>query len=195
MGKKYGYARVSTEKQSLGRQMKALAEYGIRQEDIFVDKFTGKRYDREGFQNLCEVLKSGDTVVVEALNRLGRTSKELLAILEDWQSKGIVFISLKEKIDLSTPTGKLITQLLACLSEFEVECLHSRIMEGLEVAKANGRVGGRPRIEPEKLRKAIKLYNAKTHSVREVCWIAGISTASLYRALKGVDKNESSAIL
>ena len=185
MSKKYGYCRVSTEKQSLGRQMKALSDCGIRQEDIFVDKFTGKRYDREGFGKLCSVLKSGDTVVVEELNRLGRTARELLAMLEDWQSKGITFVSLKENIDLSTPTGKLITQLLSCLSEFEASCVRERVLEGLEVARANGRYGGRPRIDPEKLRKAIKLYKSKTHSVREVCEITGISVASLYRALKG----------
>jgi DNA invertase Pin-like site-specific DNA recombinase len=192
MGSIYGYARVSTDKQSLGRQLKALADYGIKQEDIFVDKLTGKRYDREGFQSLCEVLQSGDRVVVSELNRIGRTSRELLDILEDWESKGIVFISLKENIDLSTPTGKLITQLLTCLAEFEASCTRERVLQGLEVARANGRVGGRPRIDPEKLNKAIKLYNSKAYTVREVCEIVGISTASLYRALRGGEKNDES---
>ncbi len=192
MGKKYGYARVSTSKQELGRQIKALMDFGIKKEDIFVDKFTGKSYDRDGFKKLCSIVKAGDTVVAEELNRVGRTSKELLAILENWEKQGIVFISLKENIDLSTPTGKLITQLLSCLSEFEASCIRQRVIEGLAIAKLNGRFGGRPKIAPDKISKAIALYNTHTHSVKEVCKICGISTTSLYRALKGVDKNEKS---
>ena len=189
-GKIFGYARVSTDKQELARQLKMLHEYGISDEDIFVDKFTGRDFSRDGFQRLCSTVRKGDMIIVESLSRVGRSSKELLEVLERWQQQGVVFVSLKENIDLSTPTGKLIAQVFSSLAEFEASCIRERVKEGIAVARAKGRIGGRPRVKKEIIDKALKLYDAKIHSTREICELCGISTATLYRALREARKNE-----
>ena len=191
-GKIFGYARVSTDKQDLARQLKMLQEYGIAEEDIFVDKFTGRDFSRDGFQRLCSTVRRGDMIIVESLSRVGRSSKELLDVLERWQQQGVVFVSLKENIDLSTTTGKLIAQLLSGLAEFEASCIRERVKEGIAVARAKGRIGGRPRTKKEIIDKALKLYKARIQSAKEICEICGISTATLYRALKEERDNESS---
>lgn len=180
----FGYARVSTDKQELARQLNMLGEYGVTEENLFTDKFTGRSFSRDGFMRLCSVLRSGDTVVVESLSRVGRTAKELLEVLEKWQRDGVKFISLKEKIDLSTPTGKLVTQLLCSLAEFEADCIRERVREGITAARAAGRIGGRPKVDKAIIDKAMKLRRAKTHSVKEICELCGISTATYYRAIR-----------
>ncbi len=177
----YGYARVSTIDQNLDRQLAMLHEYGVEDENIYTDKMSGKTFTRDGFNELCEVATEGDTIIVESLNRVGRSARELLTFLEDWQKRGITFMSIKEKIDLSTPTGKLITQLLSSIAEFEASVIRERTLEGMAIARENGRVGGRPKVNPEVIQKALKLYRAKTHSIKEICEICGISTATLYR--------------
>lgn len=186
-----GYARVSTVDQNLDRQIKMLRDRGVELKNIFTDKVSGKTYSRDGFKRLCEVAKSGDTIVVEALNRVGRTARELLTIIEDWDKAGITFISLKENIDMSTPTGKLISQLLSSIAEFEASVIRERTLEGLAVARANGRIGGRPRTKQEIIDKAAKLYATHAYSIKEICDMCGISTATLYRYLKErSDNNE-----
>lgn len=187
-----GYARVSTADQNLDRQIALLREWGVEPDDIFTDKMSGKTYTRDGFQKLCETAQPGDTIIVEALNRVGRTARELLNIIEKWQSEGITFISIKEKMDMSTPTGKLISQLLSSIAEFEESVIRERTLEGLAVARANGRVGGRPRTKEDVINKAVKLYATHAYSIKEICEVCGISTATLYRYLKERDdKNEA----
>lgn len=186
-----GYARVSTVDQNLDRQIKMLRDRGVELENIFTDKVSGKTYSRDGFKRLCEAAEPGDTIVVEALNRVGRTARELLTIIEDWDKAGITFISLKENIDMSTPTGKLISQLLSSIAEFEASVIRERTLEGLAVARANGRIGGRPRTKQEIIDKAAKLYATHAYSIKEICDMCEISTATLYRYLKErSDNNE-----
>lgn len=179
-----GYARVSTVDQNLDRQIKMLRDRGVELKNIFTDKVSGKTYSRDGFKHLCEVAQSGDTIMVESLNRVGRTARELLNIIEEWESKGITFVSIKENIDMSTPTGKLISQVLSSIAEFEASIIKERTLEGLAIARANGRIGGRPRAKKEVIDKAAKLYATHAYSIKEICDICGISTATLYRYLK-----------
>ena len=183
-GTTYGYARVSTIDQNLDRQIAILHEYGVEDKNIYTDKMSGKTFTRDGFNKLCATVTEGDIIVVECLNRVGRSARELLTFLEDWQRRGIVFMSAKERIDLSTPTGKLITQLLSSIAEFEASVIRERTLEGIAVARLNGKVGGRPKVKQEVIQKAIKLYRAKTHSIKEICQICGVSTATLYRYVK-----------
>lgn len=191
-GKTFGYARVSTDKQELERQLRMLREYVDSEEDIFTDKFTGRDFSRDGFKRLCSVVREGDTIVVESLSRVGRSAKELLEVLEKWNDQGVIFMSIKENIDLSTTTGKLIAQLLSSLAEFEANCIRERVKEGIAVARAKGRIGGRPRVKKEIIDKALRMYKTKIHSVKEISEICGISTATLYRALRRENANESS---
>jgi len=177
----YGYARVSTQDQELARQIDALEKYGV--DSIFTEKMTGTKAHRPELDKLKERLDQGDTVVIESLSRLGRSTKDLLALIEEWDKQGVKLVSLKESIDTTTPTGKLLTTVLSAISQFERDITVQRTNEGLQAARARGRKGGRPKASKTKVEKAVKLYHAQTHSINEITAICGISQATLYRAL------------
>ncbi|MEG1256259.1 recombinase family protein [Clostridium sp.] len=182
--KLWGYIRVSTDGQNIERQIDLLKEYGVRREDMFIDKISGTKQVRPGFNELKKVLREGDTVITESLSRLSRSSNDLLTILTDWEEKQIVFISIKEQLDFSSSTGKMMLTVLAALAQFERDIIRDRVIEGLESARARGRVGGRPRTDKKKIEKAFKLYDSQTHSIKEIVSITGVSQSVLYRQLK-----------
>lgn len=182
---KFGYARVSTQEQELARQIDALKNYGV--DEIFTEKMTGTKSDRPELNNLKNKLRNGDTVVIESLSRLGRSTKDLLNLIEEWEKQNIKLISLKENINTTTPTGKLLITVLSAISQFERDITVQRTNEGLQAARARGRKGGRPKADRKAVEKAVKLYNAKTHSIREITEITGISQMTLYRALKEIN--------
>lgn len=177
----FGYARVSTDSQNLDRQIDALNNYKV--DEILTEKITGTKAHRPELDRLLDKLRQGDTVVVESLSRLGRSTKDLLALVEQFEERGIILVSLKENIDLSTPTGKLLLTLLSALCQFERDLTVQRTNEGLQAARARGRKGGRPQIDSKVLNKALKLYDAQSHSVTEICTICGISQGTLYKAI------------
>jgi DNA invertase Pin-like site-specific DNA recombinase len=177
-----GYARVSTQDQCLDRQIDALNKYGV--EVIYTEKMTGTKTNRPELDKVKLQARKDDTIIIESLSRLGRSTKDLLLLLDEFDSKGIKLISLKENINTSTPTGKLLVTVLAAISQFERDLTVQRTSEGLTAARARGRVGGRPKADAKALDKAIKLYNAQTYSIKEIVSITGISQATLYRALK-----------
>ena len=186
----FGYARTSTVQQSEDRQIDQLRGYGVAESDIFIDKMTGAHMDRVQLQELQKLLRSGDTVVVESLSRLSRSTQDLLLILEDWDRRGIIFVSLKEKLDFSSTTGKLILTILSAIAQFEKDMIRDRVREGLAAARARGRVGGRPRTPKDKIEEAISLYKANTMSVSKIINLTGISKSVLYRALREQAKSE-----
>lgn len=178
---KIGYARVSTEAQSLDRQIDAIKAFGV--EEIFTEKMTGTKAVRPELDKVLLKARQDDVIVIESLSRLGRSSKDLLYLIDHFNDNGIQLISLKENIDTKTPTGRLITTVLSALSQFERDLIVQRTREGLTSARARGRKGGRPKADQKKVEKALKLYDAQTHSIKEICTLTGISTATLYRAI------------
>ncbi|MDU4695849.1 MAG: recombinase family protein [Paenibacillus sp.] len=183
--KVWGYVRVSKTEQKSDRQVDLLVkEYGISRDDIFVDSISGTKFERPELGRLQSVLRENDTIVVESLSRVSRSSKDLLTLLEDWQSRGITFFSHKEKLDFSSTTGQFMLTMLAALSQFERDTLRDRVREGLASARARGRVGGRPKTDKKAVEKAVRLHTSGTHSVREVCEVTGVSKPVLYRELR-----------
>ena len=178
-----GYARVSTEQQSLDRQIDALNKYGVEAENIFTEKMTGTKKDRPEFDKVKLKARSGDTIVIESLSRLGRSSKDLLTLVDEFNKVGVKLMSLKENIDTETPTGKMLLTVLSALCQFERDLTVQRTEEGLKAARARGRKGGRPKANDKAVSKAVKLYQAQTHSIKEITVITGISQATLYRRL------------
>ena len=176
-----GYARVSTEQQNLDRQIDALNNYGA--EKIFKEKITGTKADRPELDKVKLKARSGDIVVVESLSRLGRSTKDLLNVIDEFDKASIQVVSLKENIDTKTPTGKLLLTVLSAICQFERDLTVQRTNEGLQAARARGRKGGRPKANEKAVDKAVKLYNAQTHSIKEITAICGISQATLYRKL------------
>lgn len=175
-----GYARVSTEDQSLDMQLDALEQRGCIR--VFAEKQSGKTKDRPQLEAMLEYLRDGeDTVVIYKLDRLGRSMKDLLEITETLASRGIGLVSIRDGIDMTTATGRLYFHLMACLSEFERDLISERTKAGLEAARARGRKGGRKAADPEKLRQAFILYDTGDLSVKDVCTMTGISRSTLFK--------------
>ena len=178
----FGYARVSTEQQNLDRQLDMLQKYGV--DFIYNEKMPGTKRNRPELEKLLERLTEGDTVVVESLSRLGRSTKDLIWLMETFNSKGVNLVSLKESIDTTTSTGKLLFTLMSAIAQFERDVIADRTREGLNSARARGRNGGRPRTDSEKLRKAIKLYNTQQYSLAEIEDMTGVKRSTLYRGIR-----------
>src|SRR6516162_10231596 len=140
---KVGYTRVSKQEQNEALQRDALKDAGCEKD--FSDKMTGSKFERKGLEELLAFIRSGDTVVVWKLDRLGRSLKDLIETLNVLKERGVDFISLTEKIDTTTPGGKLIFHMMGALAEFERDLIRERTNAGLAAARARGRVGGRPK--------------------------------------------------
>lgn len=176
---KIAYARVSTESQSLDRQIDALTEYGY--DILFTEKMTGTKANRPELDKVRLFTREGDIVIIESLSRLGRSTKDLLALLDEFNNKGVKVISLKENIDTDTPLGKLLIVVLSAISQFERDLIVQRTKEGLKSARARGRVGGRPKTDNKSIEKAVKLYKTGAYSIKEITALCGISVSTLYR--------------
>lgn len=180
----FGYARVSTEAQNLDRQLDVLKKYGV--DKIYNEKMTGTKKDRPELTKILDRMTEGDTVVIESLSRLGRSTKDLIELTELFKSKGVNLVSLKESIDTNTPTGKLLFTLMSALAQFERDNIAERTREGLRSARARGKTGGRPKINPDDVKKAVKLYNTQQYSIKEIEELTGVKKSTLYRNLQEV---------
>src|SRR6266568_6601675 len=178
---KIGYIRVSKHEQNEALQRDALKEAGC--EKYFSDVITGSKFERKGLEQLLAFARSGDTVIVWKLDRLGRSLKDLIETLNLPKDRGVDFISLTEKIDTTTPGGKLIFHLMGALAEFERDLIRERTNAGLAAARARGRVGGRPKKLHSRTKLALVLsaYNEKKHTIDEICQTFGISRRTLFR--------------
>jgi DNA invertase Pin-like site-specific DNA recombinase len=180
-----GYARVSTQDQTLDLQTDALKHAGC--EKIFTDTTSGAKSERPGLQEALNHLRAGDTLVVWRLDRLGRTLKHLIAMISELSDKGIGFKSLQENMDTTTSGGKLIFHIFGALAEFEREVIKERTIAGLQAARARGRLGGRRKIQeldPKKIALARKLYEDGHIPVQEICDTLHIGKTTLYRYIR-----------
>lgn len=177
-----GYARVSKLDQNMYLQLDELTKAGCIK--IFEEKISGKNRERPELENLLQMLRPGDTVIVYKLDRIGRSMKHLIELMEFFNDKEVNFISLKENIDTSTATGRMLFHIMAALAQFEREMIVERTQSGIEAARARGRNGGRPKKEDKDIKKALQLYDSKLHSVSEIEKMTGVSASTLYRRLK-----------
>jgi DNA invertase Pin-like site-specific DNA recombinase len=180
-----GYARVSTQDQTLDLQTDALTQAGC--EKIFTDTMSGAKVERPGLQEAMHHLRAGDTLVVWRLDRLGRTLKHLIATVTKLSDQDIGFMSLQEHIDTTTSGGKLIFHIFGALAEFEREIIRERTNAGLQAARARGRMGGRPKIQsldPKKMALAKQLHDDQKVPVSVICAQLQIGRSTLYRYLR-----------
>lgn len=177
-----GYGRISTSDQNASSQQDALISAKV--DKVFVDTFTGTKASRPELDKLREQLRSGDTLVITRLDRLGRSAKDLLTIVGELETLGVQLEVLEQSIDTSTPEGKLFFTMVAAFAEFERELMRSRTMDGLAAARARGRFGGRkPKLSEKQIEKAKKLYSDGTN-VQDIARILGVSRPTVYRALE-----------
>src|SRR4051812_340389 len=178
-----GYARVSTQDQTLALQQDALDTAGC--ERVFTDTASGAKAERKGLDEALAYARAGDTLVVWKLDRLGGSIRHLIDVITALQGRGIGFRSLTEQIDSTTSGGKLIFHVFAALAEFERDIIRERTQAGLTAARARGRKGGRPKAaalaDPKKVALAQSLYNDKSLSIADICTTLRVSRSTLYR--------------
>jgi len=183
-----GYARVSTDDQNLDLQRDALQQAGC--ERVFEDTASGAKAERIGLVALMEVLRAGDTVVIWRMDRLGRSLKDLIALVERLEAVGVGLRSLQEKIDTTSSGGRLVFHLFGALAEFERNLIRERTQAGLTAARARGRHGGRKkRLDPAKQKIALRLYHERQHTVEEICRMMGVGRSTLYNYLNEAERN------
>jgi len=175
----YGYARVSTVQQDLSRQLDILSQYNCI--EILTEKMSGTKTNRPELMRLKDKVRSGDTIIIESFSRLGRSTRDLIELVEYFKNKGVTLISTKENFDTNTPQGNLMLTVFEAFSQFERELIVQRTKEGLESARARGRKGGRPKVKERNVEQALKLYNSKEYSISEIVKMSEISQATLYR--------------
>ncbi|MCB2194430.1 MAG: recombinase family protein [Bacteroidetes bacterium] len=179
-----GYARVSRKEQNLNLQIDALKKAGC--EKIYTEKISAVK-ERPEFEKVLDLLRKGDKLVVWKLDRLGRSLKQLVNLVEEFGKREIEFTCIYDNIDTSTPQGRLFFNMMASLAEYEREIIKERTMHGLEAAKIRGKFGGRPAgLSNENLQKAKvakQLYEEGKISAKEIAKTLGLSTATLYRYL------------
>lgn len=177
----FGYARVSTSDQKTESQHDALKAEGA--EEIFVDTYTGTRASRPALNLLRAQLRSGDTVLVTRLDRLGRSTKDLLELIEFFQESAVNLRVLEQNIDTSSAEGRLFFTMVAAFAEFEREIMRARTMDGLAAARARGRRGGRrSALSNSQMQLARKLVD-EGRSITQVATDLGVSRPTIYRAL------------
>ncbi|QOS98358.1 recombinase family protein [Brevibacterium sp. JNUCC-42] len=183
----YGYARVSTKQQDLDRQLDMLSPYNCN--EIVTEKMSGTKTDRPELTRLKDKVRPGDTIVVESFSRLGRSTKDLIELVDYFESKDVKLVSIKENFDTNTPQGKLMLTVFQAFSQFERDLIVQRTKEGLESARARGRNGGRPPVKDKQIQKALNLYHSKEYSISEIVEMTGISQATLYRYIRRSGKS------
>lgn len=174
-----GYARVSTDDQDLALQLDALCKVGC--ERIFTDKISGAEAKRNGLDQATSHLRTGDTLVVWKLDRLGRTVKGLVDLITQFEAIGVQFRSLTDGIDTSTGPGRFFFHIMAAMAQMERELMVERTRAGLAAAKARGRLGGRkPKMNDSKIDAAKKLLLVGIRP-KDVAENLGVSVPTLYR--------------
>src|SRR3954451_15130337 len=178
-----GYARVSTHEQTLALQQDALTAAGCTQ--VFTDTASGALTDRPGLAQAVSHLRSGDTLVVWRLDRLGRSLRHLIETVTELSQRGVGFRSLQEQIDTTTSGCKLVFHVFGALAEFERDLIRDRTHAGLAAARARGRLFGRPKaLSPQQVKQLQTLAKDERTTVGGICRTLGISRATFYRYLE-----------
>ncbi|MGY0794293.1 recombinase family protein [Azospirillum argentinense] len=179
-----GYARVSTEDQRLDLQLAALAAAGVAEANVWSDKASGVRSDRPGLAGALKACRRGDVLVVWRLDRLARSTTELLKIADQLQARGVVLRSLTESIDTGGAVGRLVFTVISAMAEFERNLISERTKAGMAAARAKGRRGGRPsKLTDRQLGMAERLLDDPAVTGQQVADQFGVHRGTLYRAL------------
>ena len=177
-----GYARVSSPSQNLDAQIDNLQRVGCIK--IFTDTISGTKIQRKGWEELMSYIRSGDVLVITELSRMSRSLPHLLEVIEDLKIRQVDIKSLRENIDTSSATGRAFLSIMGAVSQMELEIKSERAEAGRAAAKARGKSGGRPAINPDKLNQARILYQNSDKSAREVCELFGFSRRTLFSYIK-----------
>lgn len=179
-----GYIRVSTVEQHEDRQVKDLTE-NAEVSKVFIDKLSGKDTNRPQLNAMIDYVREGDTVVVSEYSRLARSTRDLIDIIETLQNKGVTVISMKEKLDTSTPQGEFMLTVFAGIATLERKLMLQRQREGIAIAKANGKYKGRQlKQKPEEWENLKAMYMSRQITVSDIAKRCDVSRPIVYKWLK-----------
>ena len=188
----YFYIRVSSKEQNTIRQEVKAKEHSIPLENVFIEKVSGKNItDRPVLINLMATLKNGDKLIVDSISRFARNTKDLIGLVEQLNNKGVVFVSLKEAIDTTTPTGMFMLTIFGAVAQLERDYLKDRQMEGIAVAVTEGKYKGRKPIEYPKLwDKYYKMMQDGNISGVDVMKILDLKKTTFYKLVKQYEEGK-----
>lgn len=183
---KIGYIRISTTDQNTARQELLMEQLGV--DEVYIDRMSGKNTNRPELQKMMEYVRRGDTVVVESISRFARNTRDLLELVEKLTAKGVEFISKKEAIDTTTPTGKFMLTVFGAVAELEREYILQRQREGIANAKENGVYKGRKPIVCAGFDSVLMLWRRREITAVEAQKRLGLSPSTFYRKVREYEK-------
>ena len=191
-GTQHGYARVSTEHQSLDQQVAAVAAAGVESNRVYRDKLSGMstREQRPGLAALLDYARQGDAIVVVGIDRLGRNAAEVMTTIRELGVRGIVLRSLREGIDTSNATGRMVAGVLASLAELELELGRERRTAARDARRARGQSIGRPKALDDSKTALARRMHTSGESANTIAATLGVSRATVYRVLAEADATE-----
>ena len=186
---KVGYIRVSTQEQNTIRQEVLMQELGAEQ--VFIDRMSGKNMDRPELKRLLTFVRAGDCVIVESISRFARNTRDLLELIDQLQKKEVQFVSKKEAIDTTTPTGKFMLTVFGAVAELEREYILQRQREGIAIAKANGVYKGRKPIQRVAFDAVVSQWLRGEMTAVEAQRRLELSPSTFYRKVRDYKKTEN----
>ena len=182
-GFNFAYIRVSTEEQNYESQMEAMKDLEFSK--VFTEKRSAKDSNRPELQNMLDYVREGDTVYVKDFSRLARSTKDLLNIIDILETKKVKLVSIKEKLDTSTPAGKLMVTMLGAIYEFERANLLERQKDGIAVAKKEGKYKGRKKIQkPDNWQEVYSDWSCRKITAKKACELLKLKTNTFYNFVK-----------
>lgn len=179
---KVGYVRVSTQEQNTARQEVLMLELGVEQ--LYIDKASGKNTDRPELKKMLAYVRQGDTVIVESISRFARNTRDLLDLVEQLTAKQAEFVSRKEAIDTTTPTGKFMLTIFGAVAELEREYILQRQREGIAIAKKAGKYAGRKPITPPNFREVTERWKRGEITAVEAMRRLNMKPSTFYRKVR-----------
>lgn len=183
---KIGYIRVSTQEQNTIRQEVLMESLGV--DEVYIDRMSGKSTDRPELKKMMEYVRQGDTVMVESISRFARNTRDLLELVERLAAKGVEFVSRKEAIDTTTPTGKFMLTVFGAVAELEREYILQRQQEGIAIAKGRGKYKGRKPVDHPDFQKVTAAWHRGELTAAQAMRKLGMSKATFYRKVKSLSK-------
>ena len=185
---KIGYVRVSTQEQNTIRQEKLMEQLGVEQ--VYIDRVSRKNLQRPQLQSMMDYIRKGDTVVVESISRFARNTRDLLELIEQLNAKGVEFISKKESLDTSTPSGRFVLTIFGAVAQLEREYLLQRQKEGIAIAKQEGKYKGRKPLERTGQDAVIASWRSGEITAVEAMRTLKMSKTTFYRRVNQMERRE-----
>ena len=179
---KIGYIRVSTQEQNTIRQEVLMKSLGV--DEIYIDRMSGKNANRPELQKMMEYVRKGDTVIVESISRFARNTRDLLELVEKLTAKGVEFVSRKEAIDTTTPTGKFMLTVFGAVAELEREYILQRQREGIAIAKEQGKYKGRKPIDAPEFEQVTAKWKSGAITATEAMRTLHMTKTTFYRKVR-----------